>query len=195
MALVVGIGLCRTARSWSWASACVGIASATLIVACGNDRRVSGSALTCGAGPATALSDSGVGALRISAHVEDLKRQCLVLTDTQLASGNEGMPERRLTVVVRSVSTTATIVGDRVWRIEIASPRFRTLDSLGVGSTVRQLRQSPARLAMGERGAYLVRSDHCGLSFQLPQQRDRPYQSLAAIPDSTKVNLILVVGC
>lgn len=136
-----------------------------------------------------------MGALRIGAHVEDLRRRCLVLADTQLASGNEGMPERRLTVVVRSVSSIASIVGDRVWRIEIASPRLRTSDSLGVGSTVGQLRASPGRLAMGERGAYLVRSDHCGLSFQLRQRPDRPYEALATIPDSTRVNLVLVVGC
>jgi hypothetical protein len=150
--------------------------------------------LDCGAGQDAGLTGSGVGALRIGATVAEIRRKCLVVSDTTLAQGNEGMPERRLTALVGSETTTATIVDDRVWRIEINSPRFRTTDSLGVGSTVRDLRGPEASLALGE-GAYVLRKDHCGLSFHLTSAVGAFGKQLAAVPDSTQVRRVLVTGC
>ena len=118
----------------------------------------------------------------------------MVLQDTTLARGVEGQPERRMTVLVASTNTVATIVDDKVWRIEIGSRRFITRDSLGVGSTVADLRSPNARLALGE-GAYVLRSDHCGLSFRLSAGVGAFGGDLANVPDSTKVRTVLVTGC
>jgi hypothetical protein len=104
------------------------------------------------------------------------------------------MPERRVTIELGADSVDATIVNDRVWRIEVRTPRFRTADSLGVGSTVREIRTGPASLATGDRGVFALRRDHCGLSLQLagiPPSRGE----WALIPETTRVALVLVFGC
>jgi hypothetical protein len=101
------------------------------------------------------------------------------------------MPERRVTVVLGSVSTTSTVGDGRIWRIEISSPRFRTRDSLGVGTTVGTLRQRGATFVVGEDANYALVKDHCGLSFQLRDGVAGP----ASIPDSARVRMVLVTGC
>ncbi|HYC49481.1 MAG TPA: hypothetical protein VEB19_00100, partial [Gemmatimonadaceae bacterium] len=83
----------------------------------------------CGAAQPPVLTDSGVGLLRIGARVASIASRCMVLSDTTLEHGTEGQPERRLTVTVAGLSTVATVVDDRIWRIQIDSPAFRTSDS------------------------------------------------------------------
>lgn len=167
----------------------MGLAAALALAGCRNERK------GCGAPLPPLLEGDGVGALRIGASVEEIERSCLVLADTTLALGNEGMPERRLTAVVGSVATTATVSAGRIWRIEVATPRFRTADSLGVGSHMRDLRSTTARVSAGENGAYVMRSDHCGLSFQLPGVVARTDMRAEDIPDTATVGMVLVVGC
>lgn len=144
----------------------------------------------CDVGVPPVLTDSGVGALRIGSSVEAVRASCMALDDRVVQQGGEGMPERRLTVVLGSVSTTSTVAGGRVWRIEIASPRFRTRDSLGVGTTLGTLRGRGASIMAGEDAAYALVEDHCGLSFQLPKG-----PGARNIADSVRVTLVLVTGC
>ena len=144
----------------------------------------------CDVGMPAVLTDSGVGALRINAPADAIRAACDVLGDTTLPLGREGMPERRLTVILGSVLTTSTIADGRVWRIEIASPRFRTRDSLGVGTTVGQLRRRGARIIASGVASYALVDGHCGLSFQLPE----PISS-SSIEDSVRVTRVLVTGC
>jgi hypothetical protein len=162
------------------------------LFSCGDDQARPRS---CGVGQPPLLTDSGVGALRVGATVDDVRAACVVLRDTTLVAGNEGMPERRLTVILGSIATAATVSEGRIWRIEIASPRFRTADSLGVGSTVAQLRGGTSRVAAGANGGYVVRSDHCGLAFQLGGVPARDGLRVDEIADTAHVDLVLVVGC
>lgn len=171
------------------------------VVACGGRNERAGDAppgdaapATCGVDSRTALSDSGIGALRIGVTVAEIRANCMVLSEDTAAPGPEGQPEHRLVVVTGSVNTTAAIVDGRVWRIYVASPLFRTTDSLGVGSLVRDLRGSEARLARGE-GTFVLRRDHCGLSFQLGRGVPPVAQTLDAVPDSVRVERVLVIGC
>ena len=145
----------------------------------------------CAVGMPPVLTDSGVGALRVGARVDEVQAVCDILHDTTLRRGREGMPERRITVVLGSMSTTATVADRRVWRIEIASPRFRTRDSLGVGTSVGTLRQRGATLVVGEDANYALVPGHCGLSFQLRAGTGGP----ASVPDSARVRMVLVTGC
>lgn len=149
--------------------------------------------LDCGVGPNEPLSSTGIGALTIGATVAEVRGRCMVLSDS-LEPGPEGQSERRLVVVTGAVNTAAAIVDDRVWRIYVATPRFRTTDSLGVGSTVRELRGAPAVLARGE-GTFVLRRDHCGLSFQLARGVPPGARTLDAVPDSVRVERVLVIGC
>jgi len=140
------------------------------------------------------LTDSGVGALRIGATVADIRSRCLVLSEDPAAPGPEGQTEHRLVVVTGPTNTTAAIVDGRVWRVYVASQLFRTSDSLGVGTTVGQLRGPDARLARGE-GTFVLRTDHCGLSFQLGAGVPPTAQTLDAVPDSVRVERVLVIRC
>lgn len=172
-----------------------------VVTACGgSNERVgdapprSAASVTCGVDSRTPLSDSGIGALRIGATVAGIRSQCMVLSEDTAAPGPEGQPEHRLVVVTGSVNTTAAVVDGRVWRLYVASPLFRTADSLGVGTRVGELRGPTARLARGE-GTFVLRGDHCGLSFQLGRGMPPNAQTLDAVPDSVRVERVLVIGC
>jgi hypothetical protein len=183
------------------------VASVTLTWACTNSERASegnGPRATgptpdrptadCGLRQSSVLSGSGIGDVRVGTSVAQLRSRCRVGRDTTIPFANEGMPERRVTIALGADSLEATVVDDRVWRVEVRTLRLRTADSLGVGSTVREIRRGPTNLATGDRGVFVLRRDHCGLSFQLagvPPGR----AEWALIPETTRVALVLVFGC
>lgn len=152
----------------------------------------------CGA---PTIAGGGVGNLRIGESVASVKARCPVLTDTS-RRGLEGMPERRLTVDFGRDSLEAEIVDDKVWRLDISSPGFRTADSLGVGTPVgRLLRLREARGLVGEGVLVVVSPARCGVSFVLsggiPRRRVQAWDStaLSALPTTTTVRKVLVLGC
>ena len=149
---------------------------------------------TCDVDHRGVLTDSGIGALRIGATVAEVRSRCMVLGEDTVAPGPEGQTEHRLVVVTGAANTTAAIVDGRVWRLYVASPRFKTPDSLGVGTRVGELRGPRARLARGE-GTFVLRDDHCGLSFQLGPGVPAGAATLDAVPDSVRVRRVLVIAC
>ena len=68
----------------------------------------------CGVGPSSVLTGAGIGDVRVGTPVEQLRARCRVVRDTTLQFGNEGMPERRITVALGTDSIEATIVDDRI---------------------------------------------------------------------------------
>lgn len=147
------------------------------------------------------VGDSGVGNLRIGASVESLRATCTVVRDTT-AMGAEGMPARKVTVSFGRDTLQAEIVDGRVWRISIFSPRFRTADSLGVGTPIaRLLELKGPRGLTGEGELFVVSPEHCGLSFGLSDagpashRGDWDRASLARLPRQTVVDEVLIVGC
>jgi len=150
----------------------------------------------------TRLQGAGIGELRISASVASVKRACLVGRDTTI-TGAEGMPARIISVAVGGEQVEAEIVNDKVWRLAVKSPRFRTADSLGVGTTLERLLQlREPRGMMGEGALYFASPAHCGLSFRLSENRPLPASgqnwnaaALRRLPASTKVTEVLAVGC
>jgi hypothetical protein len=172
------------------------ILSCFWIAACSADSNPSPSVAasrTCGG--TWELTGTGVGDFRVGLSVDDVRAKCEVLFDTTLQFGNEGQPERRLGVRVGTDTLQATIENGRVWRIEVRSPTFKTSDSVGVGSTVRELAKQPVDFfGYGEGGPFVGLSNHCGLSLQLagvpPVAR-----SLKQVPRGAKVDLILIIGC
>ncbi len=152
---------------------------------------------TCRLGP---LSDSAVAGLPVGAAVSSVKEHCRVLVDTTWP-GEEALPEHVLLVQIGSDTLVAVIDSDRVWRIEVASPQFRTRDSLGVGSRLSALLRNSGAQALNGEGSYYVRvRSHCGLSFQLPyiafpNDGDLDEAALRALPDTLRVQEVLVFGC
>lgn len=147
------------------------------------------------------ISDSAVAGLPIGASVASVKQHCRVLEDTT-ALGSEAQPERTLLVEIGSDSLVAVIDSDKVWRIEIVSPRLNTKDSLRVGIRLsRLLRDTSAHALIGEGSYYVVMRSHCGLSFALPSIElseptgDLDAAKLRELPDTLRIQEILVVGC
>ena len=149
----------------------------------------------------TAMSGRGIGGLRIGMTMAAVHAACRVTRDTtRLAS--EGQTARVISVAFPGETVEAEIVSDRVWRIEVTSPRFRTGDSLGVGTPLsRLLALDNPRGITGEGQLFVVSPAHCGLSFRLSdngssarsQNWDRA--ALSRLPSSTVVDTILIVGC
>lgn len=148
---------------------------------------------TCGR--AGRLTGEGVGDFRVGVTVEDVREKCDVVLDTALQSGTEGLPERRLAIVIETDTLTATIEAGRIQRIAVTSPRFVTSDSIGVGSTINDLRMQPVKyLGYGEGGPFISLPNHCGLSFELGGVPGFA-RTLADIPRKASVKRVLVLGC
>jgi len=113
------------------------------------------------------------------------------------------MPARIAFVEVAGEPVEAEIVADKVWRLSVTSPRFRTTDSLGVGTPLsRLLELRQPRGMMGEGALYFASPAHCGLSFRLSESRPLPPSgqnwnaaALRRLPASTRVTEVLAVGC
>ena len=163
--------------------------------ACGGESaRPIPNARTCAVVDSARLSGNGLGALRVGAAVDEVRAACGVVVDTTLEHGNEGLPERRIAVLVGNDTVEATVVSDSIWRLELTTPRIRTVDSLGVGATAGMLRAKGAKLAVGDRGVFALVPNHCGLSFQLSGV-DPASSEWSRIADSTSISRVLVFGC
>jgi hypothetical protein len=150
----------------------------------------------------TLLRGTGIGALRIGATLASVRSSCDVRDEATIA-GAEGMPARIAYVEVNGKLVEAEIVDDKVWRLAIGLPDFRTSDSLGVGTPLSRLLKLPQpRGMMGEGALYFASPAHCGLSFKLSENRPLPPSgqnwnaaALSRLPPTTKVTEVLAVGC
>lgn len=158
--------------------------------------------LTCGVGTETRVTGAGVGELQIGRSTEDVRRLCNVTRDTTML-GAEALPERVLRVATVRDTLDVTIDNDRLWRISVDRPVLRTVDSLGVGTTLADLLRSPgATGAEGEGVLYVIVSAHCGMSFRLSkelsasQHRDHWSENdLRKLPSTATVDQVLITGC
>lgn len=158
-------------------------------------------ARSCGVSAGTVVTESGIGDLRIGRPVPEVAARCNVLGDTTEIRA-EGLPARIVTVDLGRDTVEAEAVDDRVWRIALEHPAFRTADSLGVGTPLaRLLRFDGARGMAGEDGLYLRVPAHCGLSFRLSDSgrgaalADPSPEMLRRLPADTHVDRVLLVGC
>jgi hypothetical protein len=95
---------------------------------------------------------------------------------------------------------------DKVYRIQVRSPQYRTDKGIGVGSTYGDLRQvygikNPSQIAWGEEGFWGVVIGGLGMSFRLDVHNTMTATQIIEIyknpdpkriPDSTKIDTILV---
>jgi hypothetical protein len=152
----------------------------------------------CGTGT---ITGNGIGDLRLGVTPAAVRASCVVVRDTtRLAS--EGQLARMIAVAFPRDTVEAEIVDGRVWRIEVLSPRFRTADSLGVGTPLRRLLAlRDPRGITGEGQLFVVSPEQCGLSFRLSDNgssaraQDWDRAALARLPSKTVVDKILIVGC
>jgi hypothetical protein len=112
------------------------------------------------------------------------------------------MPRRLLRVAFGPDTLTVEVADDRVFRLDVASPRVVTVDGLGVGTTLGELLQvQDLRGVSGEGRLFAVSPSHCGLSFALGREPpDRAGTSwtrgaLAELPDTLTIQRVLAYGC
>jgi hypothetical protein len=161
-----------------------------------------GPAGPCGYRTAARLTGDGIGGLIVGRTVEELAADCLVVSDTVDPLGPEGMPQRLLRVELGPDTVTVEVVEDRVFRLDVRSPRIVTVDALGVGTMLGELLHvQDLRGVSGEGALFAVSPSHCGLSFALgPEPPERAGTSwtrgaLAELPDTLSVRRVLAYGC
>jgi hypothetical protein len=200
LVLILALIACESRRSSTADSSSLSAASSSAVVS-------SPPAPAADARPTTAscgdevIAEEGIGDLRIGASIESIRQACSVVRDTTVM-GPEGMPARKLAVMFSRDTVEAEIVDGRVWRLAVLSPRLRTADSLGVGTSIGRLLQLKNPHGMTGEGQFFVASpSHCGMSFRLaiaeagPAPGDLDRAGLARLPRSTSVNEVLVFGC
>lgn len=161
--------------------------------------------VACGPGTSPVLTGNGLGSLSVGLTADSVKAACPVVKDTLLEL-DEGEEARTLFVAVAGDTVEAVVVNGQVWRVEVASQSLRTVDSLGVGSTLRELLRSAgtegAEGAEGEGVLYVKLRSKCGISFRLDATiPDSAHRSTWTIDDlrgldgAASVDRVLLVGC
>lgn len=161
----------------------------------------SASSHDCGLHGAPVLADQGLGELRPGRSVADIRKVCDVVSDSQ-QPGTEGMMERILVVRVAGEPVRSLISDDRILRLEVTSPLFKTPDSLGVDTPLRRIaRKRGAVFVPGEGGIYAFVADHCGLSFRFslplrpPARGVWTAESIEKAHGDAAVDRVLVTKC
>ncbi len=184
------------------------IAGCLLLVACGpDDRQVDPDTTTAAVPvavdtvPATlGLSGDGVGCFTVGMAVADAGPACPTITDTTVP-GPEGTTVRELRTPAADGGLVAWVAGDTVRRVSVTDPRWRTADSLGVGTELDQLLARDGATAIeGEGRLFVTIPSHCGLSFRLDARRGVAVESIdelvrTVLQRNTLVDQVLVIGC
>lgn len=156
---------------------------------------------TCGITGTPALEEDGIGELKQGRPVSEVAALCDVISDAE-QRGQEGMMERVLIVSVAGESIRSVVQDDRIFRIEVSTPRFRTADSLGVDTPLSRIASMRgAQFAPGEDGVYGFSPDHCGLSFRFslpwrpPAGGQWTAKQIEQEHGTAAVNRVIVIPC
>lgn len=158
------------------------------------------------------ITSHSVGPLRLGEAVRDVRRRCPTIRDTVVVlDGPDGMPPdsvRALVAHVHGGTVIAFVVHGRVDAFHLTTAGPQTVDSLGVGTSIRLFRRiTGIGLVAGDHfaGVLLTISGRCGISFILsdwgptPQRDDEATlwvrRELDQWPDEIHVVSMSVYGC
>jgi hypothetical protein len=150
--------------------------------------------------PIAVMSGYGVGCFQIGMSVPSASGACPALADT-VVQGPEGMMVRELRSGAADSGLVAWIEADTVRRVMVTDLRWRTVDSLGVGTELDVLLARPGATAIeGEGRLFVTLPTHCGLSFRLDARRGAAVESIdelvrTVLQRNTLVDQVLVFGC
>lgn len=147
-----------------------------------------------------AMSGDGVGCFQVGMTVARALAECPAFADT-IVQGPEGMMVRELRTGVHDGGLVARADRDTVRRVLVTDSRWRTADSLGVGTELDRLLAQPGATAIeGEGRLFVTLPGHCGLSFRLDARRGAAVESIdelvrTVLQRNTVVDQVLVFGC
>ena len=155
----------------------------------------------CGVSGLPVLTDNGIGELREGRSVADIKELCEVVSDAE-QQGPEGMKQRVLVVRVGGETVQAIVNDEKVYRIEISSPRLATTDSLAVDTPLHRIAtERGARFLPGEDGVYGFVANHCAMSFRFsvplraPRGGDWTVAKIDSAHGDAAIDRILITKC
>ncbi len=158
-------------------------------------------AKTCGVTGVPRLDEEGIGELKQGRPVSDVAALCEVISDGQ-QQGQEGMMERVVVVQIAGETVRSVVQNDRIDRIQINTPLFRTVDSLGVDTPLSRIASMRgAQFAPGEDGVYGFSPEHCGLSFRFsvpwrpPAGGQWTARAITKEHGTAAVNRVIVIPC
>lgn len=158
-------------------------------------------ALDCGVKGKPILTGGGIGDLRKGKKVAEVKAVCRVDSDSN-QPGPEGSTERVLVVPFGPETVRAVVNDDKIFRIIVSSPYFKTNDGLGVDTPLRKLAgMRGAQFFPGEDGVYGFVADHCGISFRFsvpmrpPKGGQWTVEAINKAHGDAAVDRVLLTGC
>ena len=147
------------------------------------------------------LTGEGIGDLKKGKKVADVKAVCRVDSDSN-QPGPEGSTERVLVVPFGPETVRAVVNDDKIFRIIVSSPYFKTGDGLGVDTQLRKLAaMRGAQFFPGEDGVYGFVADHCGISFRFsvpmrpPKGGQWTAEAINKAHGDAAVDRVLLTGC
>ncbi len=156
---------------------------------------------TCGVPGTPRLDDNGVGELKQGRLLSEVAALCEVISDGQ-QQGQEGAMERVVVLQIAGETVRSVIQRDRIDRIQINAPLFRTVDSLGVDTPLSRIAaMRGAQFAPGEDGVYGFSPEHCGLSFRFsvpwrpPAGGQWTAAAIAREHGTAAVDRVIVIPC
>ena len=148
------------------------------------------------------ITGDSLGRLHVGDSVTTARRACPLVRDTVMIDEESSGPTRVLSFRLGTDVVLTPLSGDRVSMIEVSSPRFRTLDSLGVGTPLGRLLRAPFVGAhFYDRRLYLHTASHCGIVFELAApsvtlpEGDLDSARLARLPSTIAVDKVRIDGC
>jgi hypothetical protein len=149
----------------------------------------------CGVTSTSVMTGRGLGALIVGRPVAEIRVLCDVVLDT-VRNDAEGDPARHLAVRIGNDTIGAIIESNRLERVEVRSRKYRTGDSLGVGSAVHAMQAHGAKIeGFGEGDFYVSLVRDCPMSFRLAPPPRTPARTWKEFPSSSRVDLVLLLGC
>ena len=148
------------------------------------------------------ITGDSIGPVPARGTAAQLRRASQVVRDT-VEEGIEAVPESIIVISVRGDTVRAAMDSGRAYRLSVTSPRFRTADSIGPGTSLSRLLRDPRVFALtGEGEAWVALPTHCGLRCALNDAGslgDRSdsvgVKELRTLPPATSVREVLAFGC
>lgn len=176
---------------------------AVLIVSVGCGAEKSGAEPQSNIADSVGLESGRVGSIRVDEPLDSVMQRATLIGEELRTSIGGGDLERYLQVAIGNDTVEIVAINGRVGAIHVRSPRWRTAEGLGVGTSALELSRYPLRESdFWAEGLFVRLQTHCGVYFVLSKayvdsvnDDDKiTAEQLAKLGDSTRVSMVVVEG-